>query len=818
MLFRNILNLVVFCLCTTLYAQNNITTVPLVKTLTEFNSCRTIDLTEKFIIEHENKHETKFSSLQNYSVEKFTLTTFFQPDSFIKNNSSFLAIDGINGIGSVFVNDQLLSDIEQTVMPALIKLPAKLLLTEKFLTITIDINRKSDLKTTLPLLVKNQGLPVSLAEVVRSVRIVSVAKPFLRKITISGAGGEQFKNLTYIYEADPNQLSDCRLLLIDQNSDKTKWKSPATVGVKSDHLVQYTFQIPDNEVTFWSPENPATNKFRLEDAGNIMQSNELSIAIAKEEPVQNAPLKTIEWVYSKNFQTMPSDSLKEKIYDDLLEIKNTGANAVRLISMTPPLNFLDVCDEIGLHVLVDLPINNIPPAFFKNENYRKKLSRTVEHFISTFDHHPSIIAWGLGTGFSLKDKTTYSFLTDLCSTVKSVTSRPVYACHRDEITETVPLIDWMIKDFVIYNNTQIPSFLPDINSTKTIYRFQVPVCSHAEKQIDMEKQQALIYQNIFSNFNKKSDTDIIAAALQDWQGDTPLTFSCSQTNTRMSMTGIKDQNNNKRPSYDVIKAAFKGLPKPDLIAPESKLNGTNAFIIIGFAVIFLFLLYLKNDKRLQKYLRRIFLFPHGFYTDLIENRHILHFPVAATGVVAFTSLTLIFTGIIYHFRNTMLFDEILTWLFSTPQAKGKIIYIIQHPSIAVVVSIAGFFIILIIQAFIFKVFIFFQKRFLKLPKIISFLFGVPANLVLLLPVALVFDRILSKTAFIIPAYFLVLLFIIWFLVRVFRGLEVILQLSTFKTLLFCLVQFLFVILCIGLYFHLTKSILYYAPYYFSLLF
>ncbi len=84
------------------------------------------------------------------------------------------------------------------------------------------------------------------------------------------------------------------------------------------------------------------------------------------------------------------DEAKER--RDLMLIKAMGANAIRTAHYPKSRRFYELCDELGIYVITEVPLVN---TIRENETTCKHYLGYVETLVKEYGQYPCIIAWGL---------------------------------------------------------------------------------------------------------------------------------------------------------------------------------------------------------------------------------------------------------------------------------------------------------------------------------------------------------------------------------------------------------------------------------------
>ena len=144
-----------------------------------------------------------------------------------------------------------------------------------------------------------------------------------------------------------------------------------------------------------------------------------------------------------------ASALQTRHYDeDLEQIIDLGANAVRSSTAPHAQYFYDKCDEQGLLVWIDTPFTRAPflsdISYTDTERFRNNGIEQLKEIIVQNYNHPSVVMWGI---FSLVKPrgSVIEFVRTLNSTAKSLDStRPTVAIsnHDGDINYITDMIVW----------------------------------------------------------------------------------------------------------------------------------------------------------------------------------------------------------------------------------------------------------------------------------------------------------------------------------------------------------------------------------------
>ena len=162
-------------------------------------------------------------------------------------------------------------------------------------------------------------------------------------------------------------------------------------------IAQFSVATPD----LWSPESPNLYRCRVTlstAAGQTVQ--EERFGIRQIEFVEHGPFKlngkrvllrgTHRHADHAGVAAAMSDDL---VREEMLLVREMGANFIRLGHYQQDRLVLDLCDELGLMVWEEAPWCR---AGVGNEAFQQNAKGMLAHMIDQHYNHPAIILWGLG--------------------------------------------------------------------------------------------------------------------------------------------------------------------------------------------------------------------------------------------------------------------------------------------------------------------------------------------------------------------------------------------------------------------------------------
>lgn len=563
----------------------------------------------------------------------------------------------------------------------------------------------------------------------------------------------------------------------------------------------------------WAPERPLLYELRAYVARNRVIVDEVRLNIGfnqfsvrdgtfqlNQEPIK---LKGVDW-----YEMFPASGRVADwpaLEQDMRAIKQLGANAVHVIGGAPHPYLLSICDKIGLLVFEELPISFVPPPRFADPAFVEQVASYFEEMVERDRVHPSLAAIGVGRDLKLSRR---DFPADLKEVLRK-TRVPVYQSYRFFTPENLsPEIDFVWTDlcqadpdpeqfFSRLTHVTQPVIVSCGSQIESPNEFRWLANDAAPNQVDdrktsilIEEWQAAKLHRIIQQLSEQLDPDgLFIHTFADWQGSHPnLAFTSSQY-PWWNQTGLVTFERERRIAYELVHDLFKEEePLQTSVQPSADRN-PNIYPIVGLGLVLLFLFIFKRSRRFRGNLRRIYLFPHGFYTELRENRRV---PVWHTLALSFLSCTIfgvVLSGLTFTLRHNALFDEILNHLL-TAELKIELNNVIWEPILSIAVFALAVFLIAVVVSVVLRTASFVLGVRLPLIQFVTLVFWAAANFILLLPIVPIYHRLLMQSGWLLPGVVFVGLFGLWFVIRLIRAIKMTFVLSPLQMLVLLTVFFI----------------------------
>ncbi|MCH7781491.1 hypothetical protein IID62_00325 [candidate division KSB1 bacterium] len=563
--------------------------------------------------------------------------------------------------------------------------------------------------------------------------------------------------------------------------------------------VQDTMLLEFKDVELWSPENPVLYQLRITliRQNNIQIDNFRSQFGFREIKVDNNGFTLnglpvmLKGVYRVEQHPDYGISIPwSKQLEDLRLIKDLGLNIVRSGPYPNHPYFYELCDQLGIMVLEEIPVSQIPGHFIAKQKNIDYSTAILQEMINRDRHHPSIIGWGLGSNLDVSSAGTALYLTNLAETAREIDNRLLY--YSSEIVEKdicVDITDFKLTDF----------YSPDIEFLKnllTYIRNDLPdkplfigrIGSVVNPGIGGEgylnpnslEHQAKYVSDLYNLANEEEDIHgIIFWSFADWEGDIPLLSSGPTPDNTLYRRGLLTENREHRLAYQNLRATILNNNYSTLSSGNPFENSQENFIYVGFLIIIILIGALKQHRWFGQNFRRSLLFPKIFFEDILEKRNMQNWQTNLLSLVISSGLALGIASLCFYYKQNIYFDLIITQFFLPVMLKNIVIYLIWHPLLNIIFITLLIFLSIVFIAVIHNLIFLFLGAGGGLTKSFNVIVWSGSNLVFVLLFMIPFYSALQNSAT-LPVYAVIaVIFLLWYINRFILALKVTYQ-TNFK--------------------------------------
>ncbi len=559
-----------------------------------------------------------------------------------------------------------------------------------------------------------------------------------------------------------------------------------TAVIAQEDSQQTTFDLPvleASDIPVWYPQQPKQLwiEVRLDSAGAPIDIRRerlatRTIAVRNDELQLNGQVvhpKGINYVYQNR---EGSELFDEKLVrSDLEDIHARGYEAIRVIQSPLPPRFYELCDEIGLLCLQDLPVNQ--HSFNTATDKAAALMRSAERLQAYASRYNSLIAVGA------------SFYPGIGS-----------AHQRGELQEQLAKIE---IDLPSYISTLLPS-----KAWQSITDFQiVEVLKHENAASEYKRLADSLGGTLFmpSGFSRAENYANDSSATSGLPADlaslsrqlllnrlpgelkghfVPVYSDFYLELPAMHLGALPDPSLNKVGLVDLKRKPRKiSAFSANHVAESSGLvdftgggnPNTFRYILVGFLTLCLFAISYQRYRIFRINLKYSIQKPHGFFVNLAERILIpykqtffLLFAISLNGAMVLHSIA-------FFYRRSLMFDYITTLFFQSPEQKAWIVDLIWDQPRALLMFTLAIVGIFLLMALFVKLLSLFGSARIRFAQAMAATIWAAAPFVFLLPAGVVTYISLGSMKSYWILIIVLLYFHAWFYLRWINGIRVLLD-------------------------------------------
>jgi hypothetical protein len=785
----------------------------------------------------------------------------FQLDTSLVGQTFKLFAYGINARSKIYINGNYLGGHDGGYTPFSLDFETQYLNFKDKNEIRIVVDNKLNARTSLPLKHRPR-LAYNYGGIFRDIFIVALPSISIETLQVQTNFRPDFKNPQILVSATlRNKIKQVenydkenialQVELWDSVEEKLVYRSPEESIYFDTVLLKKEVTFTVNETELWSPDHPKLYRLRAYVIQGTRVLDEYSMRIGlsdikvdgKNLVLNGKPLllRGIDWY--EDYPDLGPTAGWEEIKAEVIKIKELGANSIRVVGTPPHPFLLNILDELGILVFLEVPLYSVPGNRFRDPAFTQRVRGYYQEILESSASHVSVAGWGFGSDLQFTKASTKDFLQNLKQEIQKYSARPTFSVFHNQREifwpNTVDLVfldcfDQAPKKILTLGqqwNARYPNkpvifsigypllgWNNEMSSFKITQNNRTLESSKDDRFIEMEEVQADQIQRAILTLRPLPDlAGIFVKSFTDWSEARPNLIVGPTDVPFINRSGIVGRNGAKRLAYEVVHSEFRGDKPPAISSRVKPQQNPIVYPVAGLALVLIFLFNFNRSRRLRKNLRRIFVHPHGFYTEIRENRKV---PAWHTFLLSFLTcviLGVMLSSLAFLLKQNLLFDEILNLFVANDSLKVKLIWLIWEPPWFILIVTGLLFLLFTVFAFLLKITAFALSRPLPTSQYFTMTSWASANFIWLLPIVPIYYRILINPHWVIPAFWTLVLFLAWFGVRMFRGIKVLYSLSYTQM---GLVVFFFCLLIFGglaWYYDRNQALFDYWPYYWNLI-
>ncbi|MBN1300932.1 MAG: hypothetical protein JW995_06920 [Melioribacteraceae bacterium] len=745
---------------------------------------------------------------------------FSLSENVVKSKELFLIVEGLNYSAEVLLNDIVIFKNDVASIPFEVHLVRELLKTKEPNNLKIIVSYELDDETTIPP-VQRFLFPENIGGIAQSVSIevLPLKRIYVQnlKTTLNekNVGNLSF-NISLInnsQQLDSISAQNLRLTISLINSNGAV---VLTKEIKPEGKNHFNNNLSISNITQWNPKAPYEYILKIEllSDGNVVDEINRKVIFYSIEFTDSGlkfnhdqfSIKGIVYIPDNRLDTYKS--YREQIFSDLEFIKGMGFNSVRFAKHIPAKSVIHKCQELGLLVFAELPVYSLPEQFAIKEDYIYRVNSLLNKFLSEYSSLGPVAAIGLGISYIPDSPIHAEFLSGMSKKIKNYSGKLTYASFSAKNSLDIKYLDLygieLFKENLEneLNGVDKNDFLsevtyPNFRGTRSGYLDQ-----------NSTEAQAKYFEDLINISQNKSMSGFFINSFSNYSGEyTSIVTKFNEEN--QYQIGIIDDNKNPSSiTYKVINSKLTNKERVTIPIGSATDDSPIFIIFTGLFLAIVMGVLINSKKKFREDATRALLRPYNFYSDIRDQRILSGFHTIVLMFVLAASHALLLTNLFFYFKSSVLTEKLLI-TFAQPFFTKAFSYLAWDPVSSFIYGFIFTLAVFLIIALVIKMASFFVKTKVHYSNIYFVVVWAFLPLALLLPVKIVLYRVLEAHIINLYIFIFLILYFIWILQRILKGVYVIFDTSKTAVYFYSLLFFTVLAGSVILWFQLKHSTVYY---------
>ncbi|HEX9614869.1 MAG TPA: glycoside hydrolase family 2 TIM barrel-domain containing protein [Bacteroidota bacterium] len=591
------------------------------------------------------------------------------------------------------------------------------------------------------------------------------------------------------------------LQLIDAESGALSTQAaPYNLALENGKDADISVSFPVVFPRLWSPESPALYRlkaFIVEAEGKKQRfidevrvdAGFVRTAVKGGEFIVNGKATRIRGVaWHEDSPESGSAISYDRMEKDIALIKALGANAVRFAFHPPHPYVINLCNRYGLLAFVELPVWNAPAEVLDDEVFQSLAESIAREMVVRDRNHPSVAAWGIGDDFDSSDPRARRFVERVRNLIRSLDDRPAYYGSKMIDDACMDLVDFAAVNVL---TTDAQQFKETLAAWKGRFPGKPVLVLRYGRTVESgnrngysdpmsEESQARFFMQSLGAIRESGIAGSFAQALADWRGDRPI-LTVDQPDPYLHPVGLMSYDRQKRLVYDVTRTTFAGQKVAALPIGKHRSTFPLVHVVAGFVVIFAVAYQYNYNRRFNESFKRSILRSYNFFADLRDVRTVSVFHTLLMTAMISLTLAVVLSSLLYHYRDNMLADYVLTQVVVWDPVKEYLIRATWNPLEGILACTGLFLALSVVVSFFVGICSLFIRARIQWLHAYTVIVWASVPLIFLSPLGMSLFKILQTPFYVLPSFGLLLLFALWTIIRTLKGISVIMDLNPAKT-------------------------------------
>lgn len=520
-------------------------------------------------------------------------------------------------------------------------------------------------------------------------------------------------------------------------------------------------------------------------------------------------------VFFLDESVLNKNNSNEKIISELSLIKSAGFNAVRFSKTFPHPFAIQVCQDLGLFSLIELPVNSIPEEILESDAFQLNSVQYIKSIISHYKEYANAIIIGTGSSFLPNSAINENFISKLSKVIseKGLTSYASFFGIQKNKIENLDLYGIEIYAAPInLFETSLNEAAQNIGkeflfiSELSYPNYKGSASGYLEK--NSSEAQAKFYEDYLIYIEKEKLSGLVINSFRNFKMPFTSLFGGFNSNSKANLGMIESSKQTRSIAFKVVESRLLKKPKVTIPIGSSKDESPIFFILVALGLSIFMAILINTRKKFREDCTRALLRPYNFFADVRDHRILTGLHAILLMLVQAGSASLVVTITLFYLRGNILLEKLIL-AFGERSLLWLVSYLAWNPTHSFIILFFVFVVLLLITGAVIKFASFFIKTRVEYLSIVYSIIWASLPLTLLIPVELVLYKVFSLGAYNWIVFAFLVLFIIWVLQRIFKGIYVIFDVSAFKVYSYAFLIILVLAGGILLRYQFTHSTFYY---------
>lgn len=467
---------------------------------------------------------------------------------------------------------------------------------------------------------------------------------------------------------------------------------------------------------------------------------------------------------------------------DLEAMKNLGVNLVLHLRGAPHPALGELCDRLGLLLVSELPVWQVPPRLAAREPFRQAALSQARELLRQSRGNPSWAGLSLGSGLDFSDDASRAWVADmqaLRGEGRLLLGAGGFFSRGGGEEEALRGLDFLLLEpFGSRTAGALPAAGLPVLLSRVGWPVEIGNLEGTENPYGELHQAGAVQEAVrlameaWRAGTPERPAGVIVHTFADWRGGRPLLASPPGQDPALVPLGLFSEERVARAAAKELGALYTGAAPSTLSRGEYRPQPPAAFPVAGFSLLIVLLIGWKQNNVFGQNLRRSFIHSHGFFTD-IRDRRVFQFGQAIFLLLLVSgALALLGAGWLHFLRKSPFLDRLLGLVVVLDPLLQWIHRLAWNPvesMLQLAMALLGGQVLFAIGLRLIGLLS--NARF-TFRQAVTLLAWSSTSLLFVIPIGIVFQPLIGSPAARVPTVIVLAALALWYLARLFKALRI----------------------------------------------